>query len=201
MQQQQQQPQCDGFTPIQDAKRAANLLVFATQAIASPVEVCIRSKFGPRYFGLAALAGFVVMPMWPLWWPGEDASGIEAFWLWYLLMLVINRTRSLRMASKGEPVHSRYNGWPGLARFFPRTSEAKIKAWIEPLCVFLAGLIVRATDVPLGSYLIVAAIALFFTNGVIAAVERARITELNDALIDQQIVAERFRRLRGDRTR
>lgn len=76
--------------------------------------------------------------------------------------------------------------------------EPKLKAAIEPLAVFLTALAVMEGSVPLGSYLIAAAFALAFNNALIGAVAKARVRELNNSLIEQQQIAERFREMRGD---
>ena len=44
--QQQEQQQPGGWTPIQDAQKAANWFVLAARVVASPLEVILRKNFG-----------------------------------------------------------------------------------------------------------------------------------------------------------
>ncbi len=193
----QQQPEQRSWTPIEDAKRAANLVLFVAQAICAPVVVFLRSGFGINYFGLPALAGFFAVLLWPGFWPDRDPSAMLTFWLLYLVMQTVARVGSVRSMKRGENVHSRYNGWPRLAQIFPRLSETTIKVTLEPALVFASGIALSSIDTPLGTYLVVAAVALFLTESTIESVSRARVRALNDALIEQQQLAERFRATRG----
>ncbi len=198
--QQQQQQQPEGlWTPVQDAKRAFTFLAFASQVIAYPVEVWLRTRMGPQHGGLIALVALFTVPMWSVFFPTENPNGLWIFWFGFLVMQLRARIETTRMIAKGDVIHSRYNGWPRLAWVFKSMPESRIKAAIEPLAVFLAALAVMEFSTPLGTYLIAAALALAFNNALIDAVAKARARELNDALIDQQQLAERFREMRGGR--
>ncbi|MCC7390154.1 MAG: hypothetical protein IT431_15455 [Phycisphaerales bacterium] len=197
----QEQPQAKGWTPIQDAKQAANVMMFAAQALASPVEVILRTRFGSRYFGMASLVGLFAVPMWMLFWPGESPVGLTWFWLFYLVMQLRARVESLRMVMKGDIVHTRSNGCPRLARYFKRTSERNIKGGVEPAAVFLAGALLSGVSPPLGSYLMTAAVCLWITHSAILAVERARAFDLHDSFLEQQDLVERYRAIGGKQRR
>ncbi|QYO62488.1 hypothetical protein [Leptolyngbya sp. 7M] len=196
---QQQQEQQAGWTPIQDAKKAANILVFLANAVASPVEVFLRTKFGSNYFGMPSVVALLLVPMWALFWPQESPAGICVFWLLFIAFQLRARIETFRMLARGEHVHTRYNGWPRLARIFKRMPESRIKAGLEPLLVFAVGVLMMPLSQPLGSYLMVAAFALGMTHAVIDSVERARALEMNDAMIEQQALADRFRQMNGGR--
>ncbi|MFO0831531.1 MAG: hypothetical protein U0637_06780 [Phycisphaerales bacterium] len=197
--QQQQPEQQNLWTPIEDAKRAFSFLAFVAQVLAHPVEVFLRTGFGSQYFGIAALVSFFAVPMWMVFFPTENPAGIWIFWALYLVMQLRARIETTRLLSKGERLHSRYNGFPRLAKAFKSMPESKLKGSIEPLAVLLTALAVMQGSVPLGSYLIAAAFALAFNNALIDAVTKARVRELNDSLIEQQQLAERFRAMQGDR--
>jgi hypothetical protein len=197
--QEQEQQKPGGWTPIQDAQKAANILVLAAQVIASPVEVMLRKNFGSKYFGVPSAIALFAVPMWALFWPGESPLGLWVLWVLFILMQLRARLESVRMLAKGQFIHTRYNGWPRLASVFKRMPEQKIKAGLEPLLVFVAGVLLMPVSEPLGSYLMVAALSLGFNHSVIESVERAQALEMNDALIEQQAMAERFRQMRRDR--
>jgi len=59
--------------------------------------------------------------------------------------------------------------------------------------VIACGLFTLALSEPLGSYLIVAGIALMCNGCIIESVERARAIQINDAFLEQQQMAERVR--------
>ena len=198
MQEQQQQ---GGWTPIEDAKKTANVLVFIARVLASPVEVILRRRFGSKYFSFPTVGALFAVPMWMLFYPREDPKAIWVFWGLFLVMQARARLESVRMVAKGDIVHTRYNGQPRLSSILKRTSELKIKAVIEPLLVFLAGVFLCSVSLPLGSYLMVAAFCLGLNHSIMSSVERARALEMNDALIEQEVLAERFRDIQNDRRR
>lgn len=189
------QPEPKGWTPIEDAQNAATILLLVAQSLASPVEVFLRTRFGRRYFGVPAAIGLFAVPMWMLFWPREDPTPILAFWLLYLVMQIRARVESIVLAAKSEPCHTRYNGYPRLARFFKRTDERKIKAGAEPMLVIITGICMLAVSKPLGSYLITAGVCLSLVASVIESVERNRALSMRDAWIEQEQMAARFREL------
>jgi hypothetical protein len=185
-----------GWTPIQDAQNAASLFVLAAQVMAAPVEVFLRKRFGRRYHGVPAFLGLLAVPMWMLLWPQEDFTPIFVFWGLLFLMQLRARIESLVMVAKGELVHTRYNGYPRLARIFKNTNEQKIKGKIEPVFVMIAGAALLAVSEPLGSFLIVSGLSLAIVAGVIESVERNRTLSMHDAWLEQQDQASRFREIK-----
>lgn len=192
-----QQPK--GWTPVEDARNAASFFAFASRVLSAPVEVFLRTGFGSRYFGLPSLVAVFAIPLWMLFWPGESGSGIMLFWSLYLLMQLRAWVESARMVARGEIVHTRYNGWPRLARCFRRHGEREIKGAAEPLVVFGIGIGLLPLSLPLGSYLMTASVALAVNHGLMEAVERARALEINDALIEQRSLSEKFRGMQNGR--
>lgn len=194
---QDQQPK--GWTPFEDAKKGANFMMLAAQVLASPIEVFLRTRFGSRYFGVPSAIAILALPMWSLLWPREDPRPLLIFWGLYILMQLRARVEGMRMVARGDHVHSRYNGRPRLARIFRKMPEQKIKVVAETVVVCAIGVLMLPISESLGSYLFAAAFASGLLNSTIDAVERARSVELNDAWIEQQSLAERFRELQRDR--
>ena len=191
-----QQPK--GWTPVEDARKAASILMLATQTLAAPVEVFLRTKFGRNYFGIPSCLALLVIPMWMLLWPGEDPTPILVFWCLFIVMQARARMESLRMVARGEHVHGRYNGWPRLARLFKKSTELKVKEY-EAFLVIGAGVACLSFSPPLGSYLAAAGICLLICGSVIESTARARALQMQDAFLEQQQFAERFRELQRDR--
>lgn len=189
------QPERKGWTPIEDAQDAASILMLVAQSLAAPVEVFLRTRFGRRYFGVPAFLGFLAIPMWMLFWPDEDATPIFVFWVLYILMQLRARIESMVMAARGDTVHTRYNGYPRLARIFKRTHEHKLKGGHEPALVVIVGVFMLAVSEPLGSFLMTSGFCLALVASVIESVERNRAMSMHDAWIEQQAQAARFREM------
>jgi hypothetical protein len=185
------------WTPIQDARKGAYIGLFVSRVVAAPVEVVIRTRFGSQYFGLPALLGLFMMPAWVLFWPDADVRGLMWFWAVHVLMQFRARLEVFRMLRRHEIVHTRYNGRPRLLRILRWMDERQIKAIGEPVFVFLCGVFMMPLSQPLGSYLMVAAFCLGLNHSVIESVEQARALQLNDARIEQESIAERFREIQS----
>ena len=191
----QEQPQPKGWTPIQDAKVAAHIALLVARALAAPIEVILRTGFGSRYFGLPSLLALFGLPMWMVFWPDHDSRPMLGFWLVYLVMQLRARLEIVRMLRRREYVHTRFNGRPRLAAVFKRTTEERIKGNVEPWVAVVAGMFTLGLSLPLGSYLMVAGFAIGLVAGTTESVERARALSMNDARIEQQALAERFREM------
>lgn len=190
-------PNDNGWTPIQDARKGAYIGLLVSRIVAAPVEVVIRTRFGSQYFGLAALLGLFMMPAWVLFWPDADVRGLMWFWGLHVLMQFRARFEVFRMLRRNEIVHTRYNGRPRLQRLLRWMTESQVKAIGEPVFVFLCGIFMMPLSEPLGTYLMAAAFCLGLNHSVIESVERARALQLNDARIEQESIAERFREMQS----
>jgi hypothetical protein len=196
-----QEQQAKGWTPIEDARKGANFAVFALQVLAAPVEVFMRTRFGAKYFGVPSAVALLALPLWMTFWPGEDPQPLLIFWGLYIVMQLRARIECARMVARGDYVHTRYNGWPRLARLFRRMPERHVKIGPETVFVCVAGGLLMAVSPPLGSYLLAAGFSSGLLGSIIDAAERARSMEINDAWIEQQSLADRVREIQRDRMR
>ncbi len=194
----QQDHQPGTFSPIQDARAAGNIVLLAAQSVAAPVEAFLRVRFGRRYFHVPAFLGLFIVPLWMLFWPLEDPRGILLFWCAYIVMQIRARIEMLWRSRMGLVGHSRYNGYPRLARLFRRMPEERIKAVVEPTLVMATGAIALVINAPLGSYLIAAGAALAIVAAAIRGVERMQVMDIRDAWLENEALAERFRKMRND---
>lgn len=193
------QPEPRGWTPIQDARVAATVLMLAAQVLAAPVEVFLRVRFGRHYFGVPSAIALLAIPMWYLFWPGEDPDPLMAFWLLFIVMQLRARIESIAMITRGDVRHTRFNGEPRLARVFRKMPQEKIKANIEPLVVIGVGVALLEYSPPLGSYLIAAGCSLAVVASVIEKLNTARALQLHDAWLEKQHEAERLREFMDQR--
>lgn len=183
---------------IEDAKQALAFLLFASQVITSPIEPILRTGFGRRYFGLPSFFGLFALPLWMLFWPEQDSRPIWGLWCLFIVMQLYARIQCVLMGRQGQLIHTRYNGFPRLGFILRRTHERILKGNCEPMLVMGVGLFVMNSSPPLGSYLFTAGICLAINLLVLDALERARVMDMNDALIEQESLAERLREQRDE---
>jgi hypothetical protein len=176
----------------------ANLLFFIARCLAVTAEVALlRTGFGRRYLGLHAFLAVPLAFVYMLFWPGHDLRPLLLYLGLYLLMCAVARMQTLARGKRSNPVHSRYDGVPRLARLFPRLDEITVKRVAEPLTLLVVAILVSQFNQPLGVYLLLSAVALFITIHTNLAFEEVRAMDMHDALIDQQQAAMRLRDLRG----
>lgn len=193
----QQQPQQNS---IEQFKNAASWLIFICQSLAVTAEVTLlRRRFGERYLGMQAGAGILIILLFSLCWPGYDLRPLMLYLIAYLVMCFRSRLNIIRRRLRGEFMHSYYSGLSRLTRLFPKASEVTVKRFIEPAALLGVSVMVMEFNQPLGTYLRLGGIGLFLSVNMIAVYDRARAMDLNDAVIDQEQVAEQFRNMRRPR--
>ena len=184
---------------MQGSGNGMNILVAFLHVFATSIQVFLRYDFGKRYLGVQAVLVLFFVPFFTLLFPGYDLRPLLLLWPAYLGVCGIHRVRYLLGFSKTAGGHSFYNGRPLLTHLLPRLAESWIKRFSEPALVVLAGWMVSQVNVPLGAYLSVGGISLFVMENLLAIREEQQATDLNDAVIEQQLRAERFRHTRGER--
>lgn len=191
--------QPDGeWTPIEDAKQAAGIILLLVQVFASLGEVLMRKRFGKKALGVPAFLALFAILLWPAFvWPGEDPRPIMVLWVVYVVFLIRARIEGIVMSVRGERVHSRYIGdsrlLPWLGRWFaPNT----IKGEIDCVILILVGAILMQTvSESLGSFVIVSALCMVGHLTSIVSLEKARAEQLYDSWLEQQQQAEAFREM------
>ncbi|MBL8827916.1 MAG: hypothetical protein JNM18_13145 [Planctomycetaceae bacterium] len=174
------------------------LLKFICGSLATSVEVFIHRDIGERYLGTQAAAVLVIVPLFGLGWEGYDLRLLFWFLPAYLVMCLIARIGMLKRRWRGEQGHSYYTGWPRGFSGRGKVSELTMKRFLEPLAILTIGGFVCALDPPLGTYLMFAAGGLFISVNLSAEEDRTRVLDMHDAVIHQELIAERFRDLRRD---
>jgi hypothetical protein len=178
------------------AGRAVGLFLVYVWAVA--VEVFLHRRFGERYLGGQAAAVLLLIPLYCLGWQGYNLQPMFQLWVAYLLMCLLHRVDGLVARWRGERGHSYYTGWPHAIWLLRWMNEVTIKRLIEPLLLLGGGYLLRQENAPLGTFLMIGGACLFLSVTLAEQQERARTLDLNDAVIDQQQVAERFRAMRGE---
>jgi hypothetical protein len=80
-----------------------------------------------------------------------------------------------------------------------KLSEVQFKRYIEPVLAASTGLtLCMMGERPLGVYLIIAGVCLFISVSMSELQFEQRAAAMNDQVIEQQYVAERFREMQGN---
>lgn len=183
-----------------DMKTSMNIVVFIARIFSVSVEVFLRRNFGARYVGTQAALAVPLMFFFSIFFPHDDPRPLLWFLGAYLLMCFRARIEGLRRRRRGEDrEHSYYNGWPRLADAAAKPDERKIKRIVEPALLLAVGYLVWECTRPLGTFLMLAAGSLFLVSLLTEQYERVRAMDMNDAVIEQRQLAERFREMNGDR--
>ena len=114
------------------------------------------------------------------------------FWLVALINVWIRRWRG------DYAVQWRYTGRPHLCRLLPNWREVNVKQ-VEALLAMGVGYAVCWVNRPLGHYLLLASTFVLLRAYSFASHLRHRAVELNDSVLQEQIVAERFREMQESR--
>jgi hypothetical protein len=181
-----------------DTQRYANFLEFMMGAWVVSIEVFIRRFFGENYIGFKGPAVLFLVPFFSLFWQHYDIWPLVQFMGVFLCMCVAARAGTANRKRNGFHMHSKYSGQPLLSLLLPGVSEIRVKQYVEPLFVAAVGYVTREFNEPLGWYLILGAVCMSCSMKINSMYWDRRVGDLNDAVIEQQYVAERFREMRGE---
>jgi len=192
-----QQP--ENTRPFQSFTKNLGLALFLVRAWATSLEVFLHRDFGERYLGWQAVVVWLLVPCYASTWRGYDVRPLLLFLPAYLLMCVISRMKMLARRHGGEMCHSFYTGWPRILKPTVKGKELTVKRIYEPVFMFFLGFAIRdRINAPLGTYFMIGAVCLFISVSASEMASRVRSLDLNDTAIDQEIIAERFREMRGE---
>ena len=184
---------------LEDGRKGMNFLLLIIRAWAISLEVFLHHRMGARYPGNAGALVLVFVPFYILWWEEYDVTPMFFFMLAYLTMCVVHRLASIRRRlQKREMGHSHYNGIPLIWRFFRHQTECQVKLILQPALIFMYGILVAALNRPLGYYILGGTICMAASTAISMAIDRHETMNLHDSLIEQQMLAKRFREERGE---
>ncbi|HEY4310170.1 MAG TPA: hypothetical protein VGN12_12025 [Pirellulales bacterium] len=175
-----------------------NGLSLLINSIAVSIEVFIRRDFGGRYIGAQAVLAAVLIPGYCQAWSPNDAFPMVCFYFLFLGAAIAKAIRGYLRMRRGQSDHTRYSGRPNVLTTFPRQSDDKAKKYVEPMLVFIAGMVLLHLTPALALYLCVASACLHLSAWETEKWMRKRAWDMNDAVCEQQDIAERFRGLRGE---
>lgn len=183
---------------LEDANQGLTVLFAVARTWAISLEVFLHREMGVRYPGLLGPAVLLLVPVYGCCWEGYNLVPLCLFLLAFLAMCFRHRICVWRRSARNQVQgHSYYNGFPLLCRRFPALPEALVKQWIEPGLMLGIGIAVTALNPPLGTYFLGGGIALAVTNGLAHGLRKQQALDMQDSLIEQQLLAERFREVRS----
>jgi hypothetical protein len=179
------------------AKTAAGFAIFMAKIFSLPVELLLHGDVGERYIGFCGGFSFLLLLFFPVFFPHSSAGPVYALLAAFVIRCLIHRGVSLWRWWRGTRVgHSRRPGTPHLQRLLPHWQEGRVRR-LEPGIVLLLGLALFWLTKPLGVYLIFAGIGLIVCLALSQILLLNRARDMNDAALEQQYSAERFRELQG----
>jgi hypothetical protein len=177
---------------------SGGIFPLVVQAWAYSVEIFLnRTDCGSRYVAVQAPTALFLMPIYCLFCDLSGAQWMMVYLLAYLGRSVIVRVRGIASRFESRTCHSRYVGTPRLMSVL-RWSEVTIKHHIEPALVIVVSVAMFWASPTVGFYLLIAGSCLYITVSEAQRHVELRAADMNDAVIEQEIVAERFGEIRGE---
>ncbi|MDX2199510.1 MAG: hypothetical protein SF069_11140 [Phycisphaerae bacterium] len=177
---------------------AGNVILLTARTFALPAELFLRKDFGQDYLGLRGVLVPVAMILWAGLWPEHDPRPLIGFIWFFFLMCLVERIRGIWRRSHGDVCHSRYDGTPGLQRFWPKRDEVWVKQKVEPWFTMAIGGLLMQWNVPLGSFVFTSGWGMLLSMASDVIWRHRRAQEMYDAHVEQQVIFGEFRRMRGD---
>jgi hypothetical protein len=176
-----------------DFERGMNIMMFVVHTWAVSMEVFLHRNMGSRYLGFSSVAVVFLIPMYGAYWEHYDLAPLMRFLAAYVLMAVVSRMIAVSRQNQSVGGHSYYNGYPRMMRDKSRADEVAFKHFREPFVVGIIGLATCQLNQPLGWYWMLGAVSLFVKGSISNRITDVRIMDMNDAMIEQAQLAERFR--------
>jgi hypothetical protein len=185
-------------SPALTMEAASGFLHFVIRIFSLPVTVLLHKGYGSRFVGLCGLLAFIPFFALVLFFPHSNPLPLMCLLGLYIGRVVVGRIAYFYQFFRGRlpKIHRQSPGYPLIARFLPDWSESRV-LWLEPAGVFLLGLTLVWLTRPLGWYLILAAISMAAWMGLCHLYAMNQAMARNDAMLEQQVQAERFRELQG----
>jgi hypothetical protein len=166
---------------------------------ATSVQVFLHKNVGDRFLGIHAAAVLLLVPVYGAFWQGYDLRPLMWFLPVYLGAVTVARLGIASRRHDGTRIHSFYTGFPRCMKARSKLSEVQFKRYIEPVLAASTGLtLCMMGERPLGVYLIIAGVCLFISVSMSELQFEQRAAAMNDQVIEQQYVAERFREMQGN---
>ena len=125
----------------------------------------------------------------------RDAAGEEG--LACIVLLLVHRAAGVVRRWRGYRCHSRFWGRSWLDRGTDESSERRARTADSVLAAAIGFLVYVAGSAPLGVLLIVGGATKLLTDGIVFMATEARLREMEDARVETEYYADRFRQRIG----
>jgi hypothetical protein len=181
---------------METANGITNLFFISCTGVAATFYPFIRTRFGPRYFGLIQLSGLPISWLFAVTtclphtiWP------FTFFTYAYLLVRFFQRFVTGKALRAGY-YHSRYNGYPLVCKYLS-VSELTAKAFVEPLIIGGLGIaVLLITQHSFGIFMIVGSVAMLIDHAQLVDYQRRKAWEIRDQEILNQSMSKELERMR-----
>jgi len=182
---------------MEKVKFTTTLLIFLAKIFSLPLDLFLHEDVGERYIGLAGAFSFVLLVVWPLFFPASSPAPIYLLLFAFVIRSAVHNIISSRRLLRLEKLeYTRRSGTPLLARLVPHWSPARL-AWLEPAAVLVLGMVVIWISKPLGTYLMLASMGIFGLLMVHKMHLANEMADMSDAAHLQRYKGELFRQMQG----
>lgn len=161
-------------------------------------EAILHRNVGLRYAEASGFTGGLGLIGFIVFWSDFHVGPLIAFGAVFLVCHAIQRFRAKARRRCGDHIHSRYCGDACLGRLIPFVNDWQVKTWVEPLLLVFAGFAFGLWNEPLAALFWTGALSMFLTNHTTDQRQQARVYAMHDAMIENRVKAEQFRRWFGD---
>lgn len=183
-----QRPQPGDHLTMASSVNGLNILANAHASTLTPFS---RTDFGSEGLGMPGLIGAGIILAWGCYF---NSYPMFIYFLVWMGVLLCQRVKTFINWRRGAANHSRYNGYPWIARrFFPRLSEPNAKA-VEAFAYLGIGGLIAQFCPPLGWYLMLGLPSILISEAIIVETTRRRLQAMRDAEIEQEYMNEMYKR-------
>jgi hypothetical protein len=187
MTQMQQQQSDDGM--LAKARQGFDIIYFLALGHTLCLTAIIRSRFGVEALGWPVVAAIVVQMLYALVSPSEAMVMFFPVWV---LFIINRRFCAWHRYRKGHQGHSRYMGFPWLAKKFC-TWESTAKGFVEPVLCLLVGALLMPVSESLGFFVMGGFISMLVVQAIEGEINMRRTRRMRDAWIEQKELSARFK--------
>jgi hypothetical protein len=181
----------NGHNPL-DVRAGMNLMYVLVSGHATCVTPFVRRNFGRDALGRNGVVALVILFCYMAAYPRHVV--LQQFTMWWFVMLVLQRLKTMYLISRGRSPHSRFDGYPYVGFLLPFVKDHK-GAWIiEFLALVACGSWLSSIDAPLGKLILISAVCLLVKTGFDEEIVRRRLQTMRDAEIEQRVLLDRYRR-------
>lgn len=183
---------------IRDTEQGLSVLLRICRAFSFSIEIFLRKGFGPRYIESNALWSVLLIPCYCMLFEFRRCETMMLFYLCSFVMLFYHRIMRLKWFSRNRGyIHSYYNGRPRLLGKSYKGCEERFKHRVEPILVIMAGIwLLNCCEEPFTWFVTIAGFCMLIKGTVHSQAQKNEIANLRDAMIEQQLLAERLRQWR-----